>query len=637
MGETTLFAVDAAENILANLQLTVNHNLSRLENSFRQMLPGTRVQVASVDGGLVLHGSVDSALDAENAKRIAERFAPEEGEVINRLAVTGPNQIHLRVRVAEVSRQVIKAFGINWDAVTNKADFLFGLSTGNPVVAPDANGIANFSSTVFNLRNAGPRGTQTNSLFGKFTDSDSNVNGLLDALDDEGLISILAEPNLTAMSGQSANFLAGGEFPIPVPQDNGRITIEFKKFGVGLAFTPTLVGKRISLRVRPEVSQISNTGAIIINGFNIPALTTRRAETTVELGSGQSFAIAGLLQNNSSHDISKFPGLGDVPVLGSLFRSNQFIKDESELVIIVTPYLVRPVSAPQMATPTDGLIQPSDYERLVESHTYRRQPLPQASATGALGDGGLGDPSDLSSSRRGRMKHENSARHSTGGLMVRGAILGSVLGLLMACIPPPPIPEDVQPGPPPPKELRVERNTYVHQVAFNAASDVLSDAEAARLDGFLMKHEAQYAGHTFVESPRIPDDAELAARRQAAVLSHLRRRDVQNAPMPDDRTAVTPTGRVSVVLTRYVAIAPPCPDWSKFPGQDFLNQTASNFGCANVTNFGAMLADPGDLVSGRQPGPTDGEAAALAIETYRAGEVTEIEESDTSSSEVEFE
>ena len=390
VGETTLFAVDAEERILANLRLTVNHNLSRLENSFRQMLPGARVQVASVDGGLVLHGSVHSALEAENARRIAERFAPEEGEVINRLAVTGPNQIHLRVRVAEVSRQVIKAFGINWDAVTNKADFLFGLSTGNPVVAPDANGIADFSSSVFNLRNSGPRGTRTNSLFGKFTDEDSNVNGLLDALDDEGLISILAEPNLTAMSGESANFLAGGEFPIPVPQDNGRITIEFKKFGVGLAFTPTLVGQRISLRVRPEVSQISNTGAIVINGFNIPALTTRRAETTVELGSGQSFAIAGLLQNNSSHDISKFPGLGDVPVLGSLFRSNQFIKDESELVIIVTPYLVRPVSAPQMAAPTDGLVQPSDYERLVEGHTYRRQAMPGASADGAMRDGGLG-------------------------------------------------------------------------------------------------------------------------------------------------------------------------------------------------------------------------------------------------------
>lgn len=235
------------------------------------------------------------------------------------------------------------------------------------------------------------------------------------------------------------------------------------------------------------------------------------------------------------------------------------------------------------------------------------------------------------------MAHNNNTTRSVGGLLARGFILSIALGMLMACIPPPPIPEDLQPGPPPPKQLRVELNTFVHQVVFDPISDTLSDVEAARLDAFLMRHEALYSGRTFVEIPRVPADAALAVRRQESVLAHLRRRDIQNAPMPADRTAVTPVGRVSVVLSRYVAIAPPCPDWSKFPGQDFLNQAASNFGCANVTNFGLMLADPGDLVRGRQPGPTDGEAAALAIQTYRAGEITDLEESDTSSAEVTFE
>lgn len=235
------------------------------------------------------------------------------------------------------------------------------------------------------------------------------------------------------------------------------------------------------------------------------------------------------------------------------------------------------------------------------------------------------------------MAEHTSTTRSAGGLLARAGLLGVALSMLMACIPPPPIPEDMQPGPPPPKQLRVEMKTFIHQVAFRQASDMVSEAEAARLDAFLLQHEAKYAGRTFVERPRAPADEALAVRRQDAVLQHLRRRDIQHAPMPVDRTAVTPTGRISVVLKRYVAIAPPCPDWSKFPGQDFLNQTASNFGCANITNFGLMVADPGDLVGGRQPGPTDGEAAALAIETYRAGEITEIEETDTSSSEVEFE
>jgi pilus assembly protein CpaC len=207
--------------------------------------------------------------------------------------------------------------------------------------------------------------------FGSASNGSYDVNGLIDALADEGVLSILAEPNLTAMSGESGSFLAGGEFPIPVPQENSSITIEFKKFGVQLVFTPVILeGGRISLRVNPEVSELTTNGAININGFAIPALTTRRADTTVELGSGQSLAIAGLLKNNVSQDISKLPGLGDLPVLGQLFRSDTYRHNESELVIIITPYIVRPVSARQLALPTDGLIPPTDADRLLRGRNY---------------------------------------------------------------------------------------------------------------------------------------------------------------------------------------------------------------------------------------------------------------------------
>ena len=174
------------------------------------------------------------------------------------------------------------------------------------------------------------------------------------------------------MSGETAEFLAGGEFPVLVPGSNGRVTISFKQFGVSLAFTPTLIGgATISLKVKPEVSQLSSVGAVEVSGFTIPALTTRRAETTVELGSGQSFAIAGLMQNNITRDINRFPGLADVPVLGSLFRSDQFRREESELVIIVTPYIVRPVSNQKLVLPTDGLTPPTDTDRVLYSRLYR--------------------------------------------------------------------------------------------------------------------------------------------------------------------------------------------------------------------------------------------------------------------------
>jgi pilus assembly protein CpaC len=217
-----------------------------------------------------------------------------------------------------------------------------------------------------------------------------SINNVIDALAEEGLVTILAQPNLTAISGQTASFLAGGEFPVPVPQSNSgnssTITIEYKKFGVQLDFVPTVLSTdRIAIRVRPEVSQLTTQGATQINGFDIPALSVRRAETTIRLGSGESFAIAGLIQDNATTDISKFPGLGDVPVIGALFRSSRFQRQETELVIIVTPYVVRPVpSGPSLRLPTDGLQPASDFEQIVLGRLVK----PSAPIAANVGIGG---------------------------------------------------------------------------------------------------------------------------------------------------------------------------------------------------------------------------------------------------------
>ncbi len=377
-GETTLFAVDKRERVILNTRVVVSHNLSRLRDMIRSFLPDEMIDVRSIQGTVVMTGAVSSAEEAENLRLLASRVIGKNGDIINQVRVTGPNQVNLRVRIAEISRELNKQLGINWDVVRTAGDLAVGVAVGNPfgsalaLVGQPAS-LALLENTAGNLSLRGSAG--------RF-----DVNALIDALDDEGLITVLAEPNLTALSGETASFLAGGEFPVPVPED-GSITIEYKKFGVSLAFTPTLLANgRINMRVRPEVSQLSTAGAIEILGFNIPALTTRRAETTVELGSGQSFAIAGLLQTNTNQTIQEFPGLAQLPIIGPLFRSTKFLKAESELVIIVTPYIVRPVST-KLASPTDGFTVAQDSERYLFGATYRSSPKGRPS--GPLGKHGV--------------------------------------------------------------------------------------------------------------------------------------------------------------------------------------------------------------------------------------------------------
>jgi pilus assembly protein CpaC len=362
-GETVLYAVDADDHVLLNAPIRVEHDLSRLRESLHALVPGENVTVESVDGSLVLKGNVSTAGRAEKANTLASAIASEaKGKVVNQLSVATPNQVNLRVKVAEVSRTVLKALGVNWSKLQGRTTFF----TENPFTGGQ---IAN--QNVLGL------------TFGR---SAAPINATIDALASEGLVTVLAEPNLTATSGQPASFLAGGEFPVPVAgaTANGipTITVAFKEFGVKLDFTPTVIdAQHISLRVRPEVSELSNTGAVStpIGGgavITIPALTKRTAETTVELGSGESFALAGLLQHNVTESVSKVPGIGDIPILGQLFRSQQFQKGETELVILVTPYLVRPVeTVSALSTPTDGFIPPHDLQSIISGGVYR-QTLP---------------------------------------------------------------------------------------------------------------------------------------------------------------------------------------------------------------------------------------------------------------------
>ena len=361
-GSTSMFAVDENDNVLLRSAVEVEHNLSGLRQAIDNVLPRSKVDVRSIDGGIILSGTVENPTSAQELRELASRYLGEDEQLMNQTRVGASTQVHLRVRVAEVSREVIKEFGINWESLFSTGNFSFGFASGRDLVS---SGGSIFRSPA----NAG--GNAPGIGFGSYSSNRASISTALDALAEEGLVTVLAEPNLTALSGETASFLAGGEFPIPVASDDNEIEIEFKEFGISLAFTPTVLSEnRISLRVRPEVSELSDNGAITINGLSIPALATRRAETTVELGSGQSFAVGGLLSNDVQNTVSKFPGLGDLPVLGTLFRSQRFQSNETELVILVTPYLVTPVDEPILATPNDGYEAPNDIERILEGRLH---------------------------------------------------------------------------------------------------------------------------------------------------------------------------------------------------------------------------------------------------------------------------
>ena len=367
-GETSFVATDSFGHTLEQRTVSVTQDLTNLRQDLDVAIPGNKIHAFSLPNGLVLTGEAKDAATVADAYKMAQRYIPPGGDIINRIKVSGSNQIQIRVRFAEVQRNLDNTLGFDWQNLASIGGFTLGLASGNPVAAA---GTGAFNSIVPS-QGLFPRPSNTtlnlpNDVLGaEHTGKRFNILGMIDALAQDGLITILAEPNLTAMSGETANFLAGGEFPIPIPQGNGTISIEFKNYGVSLEFTPTLIGEnRISLHVKPEVSELTSTGSIILNNITVPAILTRRAETTVEVASGQSFAIAGLLDNQQAQTVNKFPELGDMPILGALFRSSQFQNGQTELVIIITPYIVTPNGNKQLALPTDGLSPPSESDRLL--------------------------------------------------------------------------------------------------------------------------------------------------------------------------------------------------------------------------------------------------------------------------------
>ena len=416
-GETTIYASNNAGDIVWSANVRVGSNIGSIDQLLALAMPEANISVATMGSNVILlTGTVAAPEDAEEAQRLVEAFVGEESNVISRLRMATPLQVNLQVRIAEVSRSFVRALGVNLTSIDSSSGFKFGIGQGRTGAIPEFNpgrSLGMGSQTIDRVFNpiTGeieelPGSTvqpispgTTLGAFGKFLGLD--VGAALDLAETQGLVTTLSQPNLTALSGETAEFLAGGEFPIPLSQGLGTTTIEYKNYGVSLAYTPTVLANgRISMRVRPEVSELSSQGAVVFEGFQIPALVTRRAETTVELGSGQSFMIAGLLSNNATNTIDKAPGLGNIPILGNLFRSSTYRKGETELVIVVTPYLVKPVDANDIHLPTDGFRKPNEFQRLLgfqqsDGVSGAERPKPRAVETAPAAPGiSQGEPAE---------------------------------------------------------------------------------------------------------------------------------------------------------------------------------------------------------------------------------------------------
>jgi pilus assembly protein CpaC len=373
-GQTNAFFFDAAGHQILSIDIRVERDVTDLGSMMHENFPQSKIHVSAMNDNVVLTGSVSSATEATRAQDLAASFAGDPKKVVNMIKIESNEQVMLKVRVAEVQRSVAKQFGIDLNAAIN--------AWGVPIVAQTSNPFSLLGRALSDASGAqvGPACAPTPNVP---VTTQFCANGVLKALEEVGLVRTLAEPNLTAVSGETARFLAGGEFPVPGGRDQqGNVEVIFKQFGVGLSFTPVVLSEnRISLQISTEVSELTNTGAFTLAGgqsFNpttgqvttapgitIPALNVRRAQTTVELPSGGSFAIAGLLQHTTKQQLDAFPGLKDMPVLGALFRSRDYQNNETELVILVSTYLVKPTSEKRFAAPTDGFVPPTDSDTIL--------------------------------------------------------------------------------------------------------------------------------------------------------------------------------------------------------------------------------------------------------------------------------
>jgi len=374
-GITTVTLWSEEDKVSGVLDVEVAPDIARLKEKLTRLFPEEKsIKLEATHDSLTLSGSVSSTPVVPQVLGVAEPFFPKK--VINLMEVSGTHQVMIEVRVAEMSRGLLRRLGFNF-AISGQDGF--GVSLLNNLTrATTGGGVIGLSDRI-------------SAIIGNRDGTDWTF--FIDALKEDGMLKVLAEPTLVTLSGKQANFLAGGEFPVPVPQVSGgggqTITIEYKPFGVGLTFAPTVLSsKKINMQIMPEVSELDFSNAVTISGFTVPALTTRRVSTVVELGDGQSFAIAGIIKDQQRSIVSKFPVLGDLPVLGALFRSSSFQKNETELVIIATPRLVKPLDLAKQTLPTDAYVEPDDVEfylygqtegkgqpSIPPSPTERKQPL----------------------------------------------------------------------------------------------------------------------------------------------------------------------------------------------------------------------------------------------------------------------
>ena len=394
-GATDAAFFDVGGRRILSLNIRVAQDVSALTDTITRLVPGARVHVESLNDSIILSGMVANAADADRAVQLARATVGRPEQVLNMLTIAGRDQVMLRVRIIEIQRTAIKQLGFNLQSVLDSAGSTVAAFGISPTFGINGAILGGVTGSISNnaTRNANCGGFSR-------TDPAQGSAGCaaIQAFERVGLVRTLAEPNLTAVSGQSAQFLAGGEFPVPVSQDaSGAVSVSFKPFGIGLGFTPVVLGSgRISLQVSTEVSETSNEGAFnITNGQTgtalvVPSLTVRRAQTTVELPSGGAMMIAGLLQERTRQNIDSFPGMTNLPVLGALFRSRDYQQGQTELVIIVTPYLVSSTNPSNLQTPADGLQIANDAETILLGRLNRAYSRPPQATSGRTYQGPVG-------------------------------------------------------------------------------------------------------------------------------------------------------------------------------------------------------------------------------------------------------
>jgi pilus assembly protein CpaC len=357
VGQTNVVFFDAEGRQISSYDIAVKRDLNGVRTALRQMLPSAGIQAEGIGDGIMLTGSVSSPIEAQQAGDLAARLVGGADKVLNSIVVRGRDQVMLKVTVAEVQRSIVKQLGVDLSASMNYGTAVVNFNNSNPFTASGSPLVSGNSTSVSALNKAGL----------------PSVTATLRAMESAGVIRTLAEPNLTAISGESATFIVGGEFPFPTgvtcqTTAAGAVgqcspSIAFKKFGISLNFTPVVLTEgRISLRVMTEVSEVSTDNSITISGITVPSITTRRAETTLEIPSGGSMAMAGLIQEETKQAVNGLPGIDQVPVLGQLFRSQDFMKNQTELMVLVTPYVVRAVAQKELSRPDDGFAPASDIQ-----------------------------------------------------------------------------------------------------------------------------------------------------------------------------------------------------------------------------------------------------------------------------------